>query len=1108
MKYVQYQPFNKIKNYQSRNVVTESMFSAQQIAFDKLKEYLNGEDSIKWLQKKLHVKTQKELLSLILPEQMDSVCCAIYNIENNQEFIIGDETGIGKGRILASIARYALSNKKKVLFVTEAEHLFTDFYRDLLNTQTTQYIKDQIYILHNNASIYDLNNKKIYSSLSKANNDKILETGKFEYIKNKQKVTFKSNIIFTTYSQFNRIETAKKKIKFLSEFIDKDTIILFDEFHNSTGNSTTKEMKDEILKLGGHSIYSSATFLDNYEQINSFKNILNLTDKDNKAIELIKTKNSNKDEIKNQLAYMMTSNLNLLRREHKEISKINYVTVDEQNQNELNFALNKYRQIIDKMFDTYQVATSSDKNSKNKWLALGSTINRLAKILLLIKKRDFLIKRIKHYLSLNKKCVITLNSTFSSIIDLCIEYENKLNTLNVSINNEDTNTNNIDDEFDRTNKTNNKSSITYKNIDFKHLLLHLVDNLFLEVKETQDLVSKLNELKEEINDFPNIELSVIDSIKEYFEQKGIAVLEISGRTNELKKNEQQFYYQQNISKINKAEIINKFNNYINATDETIVSDKKYDVIILTTAGSTGISLHASNDFKDKRQRVLIEYEITNRVKKRIQFFGRVERRNQVSSPIIESIVSDSPFEKRIVAIEEMKLTSSRAFVGSDYEVSSIDIDYYNETMDYLARMYLIYNYNIAKKIGVSPFKATIDDFYFIDMILKRSIILTDEEQTKLFNYLDEGYTVYQKCINDYEEKISLAYTENVLIGKTSLIFSNMDKKENDKFLQFDKKNKITSSSLLPVVLLSECFNENTNYPVSEKQLKETLNTHLKQFNQNDYLNTINKIKISNFYEDAQELHKNKNKMKQLTIGTQIIFNLNNNNYYGYVENIKQNYEYEENKQYASHMYYVIRLISPENLKENNRIVADKIHISGNILLENSNFQIINKQIDFSKYIRENKKVEQKQLYLIGNPFYLNMFDMIIDGEIVTIKKKHNIQFNGLRLKNNSDYEKVKQFVVENQPILDKEKFIEKIKTRKNVYDKSNNINITFNNDKNSWIINININNEEIVNFNLRNLLLKYKTKDENIFEIPNFAFSNMIKISYSLFHNKGTLFFG
>ena len=74
---------------------------------------------------------------------------------------------------------------------------------------------------------------------------------------------------------------------------------------------------------------------------------------------------------------------------------------------------------------------------------------------------------------------------------------------------------------------------------------------------------------------------------------------------------------------------------------------------------------------------------------------------------------------------------------------------------------------MLKKIGVSPFKATIDDFYFIDMILKRSIILTDEEQTKLFNYLDEGYTVYQKCINDYEEKISLAYTENVLIGKTS-----------------------------------------------------------------------------------------------------------------------------------------------------------------------------------------------------------------------------------------------------------------------------------------------------------------------------------------------------
>ena len=60
--------------------------------------------------------------------------------------------------------------------------------------------------------------------------------------------------------------------------------MLFDEFHNSIGNSTTKDMKDKILSLDTNgqicSIYSSATFLDNFSQIMSFKNMLELSEND------------------------------------------------------------------------------------------------------------------------------------------------------------------------------------------------------------------------------------------------------------------------------------------------------------------------------------------------------------------------------------------------------------------------------------------------------------------------------------------------------------------------------------------------------------------------------------------------------------------------------------------------------------------------------------------------------------------------------------------------------------------------------------------------------------------------------------------------------------
>ena len=44
---------------------------------------------------------------------------------------IGDQTGQGKGRVLAALARYAALNNKPVVFFTEKANLFSDFWRDL-----------------------------------------------------------------------------------------------------------------------------------------------------------------------------------------------------------------------------------------------------------------------------------------------------------------------------------------------------------------------------------------------------------------------------------------------------------------------------------------------------------------------------------------------------------------------------------------------------------------------------------------------------------------------------------------------------------------------------------------------------------------------------------------------------------------------------------------------------------------------------------------------------------------------------------------------------------------------------------------------------------------
>jgi len=52
---------------------------------------------------------RRQTFKALSAEQIDAVAMAIYNMEERgQGMIIGDQTGIGKGRIAASIIRYGV----------------------------------------------------------------------------------------------------------------------------------------------------------------------------------------------------------------------------------------------------------------------------------------------------------------------------------------------------------------------------------------------------------------------------------------------------------------------------------------------------------------------------------------------------------------------------------------------------------------------------------------------------------------------------------------------------------------------------------------------------------------------------------------------------------------------------------------------------------------------------------------------------------------------------------------------------------------------------------------------------------------------------------------
>ena len=82
---------------------------------------------------KLGYASKEEMYAHLGGEQIDAVAAAIYQMEQGNGFIIGDGTGVGKGRQAAALLRYGMRKGKVPIFVTQKPQLFTDIYRDMVD---------------------------------------------------------------------------------------------------------------------------------------------------------------------------------------------------------------------------------------------------------------------------------------------------------------------------------------------------------------------------------------------------------------------------------------------------------------------------------------------------------------------------------------------------------------------------------------------------------------------------------------------------------------------------------------------------------------------------------------------------------------------------------------------------------------------------------------------------------------------------------------------------------------------------------------------------------------------------------------------------------------
>tara|TARA_B110001469_G_C9611849_1_gene304391 strand:+ start:1 stop:1074 length:1074 start_codon:yes stop_codon:yes gene_type:complete len=271
---------------------------------------------------RLGYTTKDWLCKSLSAEQTDAVGTAIYNIEAlGQAVIIGDQTGIGKGRVAASIIRYAVKQGITPIFLTEKANLFSDIYRDLSAISSSHLRPFIVNGRDSKTQIKDENGTIVYEALSKSEQNAIFEN---------KKIPSEYSFVVATYSQFNSPDKKPLKPQFLLE-IAKGSILIMDESHNSSGSSNTGIFMQKVLERTKGAIFLSATFAKRPDNMPIYAMKTAISEANMSKEELVDAITKGGVALQEVLASQLVAEGQMVRRERTyEGIEVNYITLLDQ----------------------------------------------------------------------------------------------------------------------------------------------------------------------------------------------------------------------------------------------------------------------------------------------------------------------------------------------------------------------------------------------------------------------------------------------------------------------------------------------------------------------------------------------------------------------------------------------------------------------------------------------------------------------------------------------------------------------------------------------------------------------------------------------------------
>lgn len=707
-----YDPLTRLKPAES--ATPAPLWLSQRKLFSAIKS--KGDDWDAFVSAGLGIE-QAELPQIMSAEQIDACGLALRAFEKRDGFIVADETGLGKGRILAAMARAFLQSGRKVLFVTERKTLFTDFWRDLTAVKADPLVGEP-FLLHAQGRVYSQTGDLLFKTRGPKLYKEALAAGPGE-----------ARLVMTCYSQFNRDLKGNDRWSFAQSFA-KGALLILDEAHNAAGQSQTRKNIHSLIESSARCLFSSATFAKHEDALELYLKAMPFGKR-----ELGLLLGAMPADKGHALARAMAQGLSetgaLIRREHApgEGLQTRIVELPPNFAEQAAEQRNAMAGALDALFNLSQAIewakSARGMDYEPVWLKLGGALSRLCRQQNLLCKIEYASEFVAGLAEAGQKPVLALESTFESFLRAL--GQDSLDPLALERDEPEG-----EDEEERAGpKDFDQSKVSFRAL-FSMALQSLAPAPLLASLPDPQVKERLAFAEMAIRGLPDLAASPIDTLTAALRARGLRVGEISGRSIRLESLPDGRARLAPVALPEREAVIRDFN------------AGRLDALILTRAGATGISLHASADFEDQRPRAFVELEISPNASQRMQFLGRVRRKGQVVAPSYHTLSSGAPFERRLLERARAKMAKLSGLTAASSELSAGSLDFdqtlLSPTGDRLAIEWLASRPECAKRLGLDLWKLISPEAQEgpSERLLKRLPLLPSTLQDEAYDFLIAG----------------------------------------------------------------------------------------------------------------------------------------------------------------------------------------------------------------------------------------------------------------------------------------------------------------------------------------------------------------------------------